>query len=138
MCVCVCVCVMCVCGVCVCGVCVWCVCVCLCVCVYLCRSQWPCFLMRGFAAASLLGLCVRFPPRAWLSVLSVVCCQVEVFATSWSLVQRNPTECDVSECDCESSIMSSFWTTGGLLRHEQNVYLDRNTASSAQYVFCLL
>jgi len=28
-----------------------------------------------------------------LSVVSVVCCQVEVSATSWSLVQRSPTDC---------------------------------------------
>jgi hypothetical protein len=28
--------------------------------------------------------------------VSVVCCQVEVSATSWSLVQRSPTECGVS------------------------------------------
>jgi hypothetical protein len=33
-----------------------------------------------------------------LSVVSVVCCQVEVSATGWSLVQRSPTECVVSEC----------------------------------------
>jgi hypothetical protein len=32
-----------------------------------------------------------------LSLVSVVCCQVEVSATSWSLVQRSPTECGVSE-----------------------------------------
>jgi hypothetical protein len=31
-----------------------------------------------------------------LSVVSVVCCQVEVSATSWSLVQRSPTDCGVS------------------------------------------
>jgi hypothetical protein len=31
-----------------------------------------------------------------LSVVSVVCCQVEVFATSWSLVQRSPTDCGAS------------------------------------------
>jgi hypothetical protein len=30
-------------------------------------------------------------------LVSVVCCQVEVSATSWSLVQRNPTECSVSK-----------------------------------------
>jgi hypothetical protein len=29
--------------------------------------------------------------------VSVVCCQVEVSATSWSLVQRSPTECGVSK-----------------------------------------
>jgi hypothetical protein len=38
-----------------------------------------------------------------LSLVSVVCCQVEVSATSWSLVQRSPTECVVSECDREAS-----------------------------------
>jgi hypothetical protein len=32
-----------------------------------------------------------------LSLVSVVCCQVEVSATSWSLVQRSPTECVVSQ-----------------------------------------
>jgi hypothetical protein len=29
--------------------------------------------------------------------VSVVCCQVEVSATSWSLVQRSPTDCGVSQ-----------------------------------------
>jgi hypothetical protein len=31
-----------------------------------------------------------------LSLVSVVCCQVEVSAKGWSLVQRSPTECGVS------------------------------------------
>jgi hypothetical protein len=39
-----------------------------------------------------------------LSVVSVVGCQVEVSATSGSLVQRSPTECGVSKvCDRETS-----------------------------------
>jgi hypothetical protein len=39
-----------------------------------------------------------------MSVVSVVCCQVEVSASSWSLVQRSPTECGVAEvCDREAS-----------------------------------
>jgi hypothetical protein len=29
--------------------------------------------------------------------VSVVCCQIEVSATSWSLVQRSPTDCGVSQ-----------------------------------------
>ena len=33
-----------------------------------------------------------------LSVVIVVCCQVEVSATSRSLVQRIPTDCDASLC----------------------------------------
>jgi hypothetical protein len=33
-----------------------------------------------------------------MSVVSVVCCQVEVSATGRSLVQRSPTGCGVSLC----------------------------------------
>ena len=47
-----------------------------------------------------------------LSLLSFVCCQVEVSATSWSLVRRSPTDCGVSECYREASIMKSPWPTG--------------------------
>ena len=36
-------------------------------------------------------------------LVSVVRCQVEVFATGWSLVQRSPTECSVSKYDLEAS-----------------------------------
>jgi hypothetical protein len=44
----------------------------------------------GLRSARLLGLRVRIPPWAWMSV---VCCQVEVFATGRSLFQSSPTEC---------------------------------------------
>jgi hypothetical protein len=47
------------------------------------RSQWPRSLRRGSATARLLGLWVRIPPgHGCLSVLSVVCCQLEVSATT--------------------------------------------------------
>jgi len=36
------------------------------------------------------------PAGAWMSVVSVVCYQVEVTESGWSLVQRSPTECGVS------------------------------------------
>jgi hypothetical protein len=39
--------------------------------IILCRSQWPCGLRRGSAAARLLGLWVRIPTGAWMSV----CCE---------------------------------------------------------------
>jgi hypothetical protein len=45
--------------------------------------------------------------------VSVVCCQVEVSATSWSFVQRSLTECGVSKCDREASIMRRPWPTRG-------------------------
>jgi len=35
--------------------------------------------------------------------MSIVCRQVEVSARGWSLLQRNPTECGVSECDLKTS-----------------------------------
>jgi hypothetical protein len=55
-----------------------------------CRSQWPRGLMRGSAAARLLGCGFE-----WMSVVSVVFCQVEVSASGWSPVQRSLTDCGV-------------------------------------------
>ena len=49
-------------------------------------------------AAHLLRSWVRIPPGAWIFVFCVVCCQVEVSATSWWLVQRSPTDCGASSC----------------------------------------
>ena len=45
--------------------------------------------------------------------VSVVCCQVEISASGWSLVQRSPTECGVSECNHESSTMRRPSATKG-------------------------
>jgi hypothetical protein len=41
--------------------------------------------------------------------VSVVCCQVEFSASHWALIQSSPTECGVSECDREASIMRRPW-----------------------------
>ena len=49
--------------------------------------------------------------HGWLSVLSVVYCQVEVSVSGGSLVRRSPTECGVSECDREASIIKITWPT---------------------------
>jgi hypothetical protein len=48
-----------------------------------------------------------------LSIVSVVCCQVEVPSTGRSLIQRSPTECGVSVRDREASEMRRPWPTGG-------------------------
>jgi hypothetical protein len=64
------------------------------------------------AAARLLQLRVRIPPRAGISV-SCVCCRVEVSASGWSLVQRSPTECGVSDRARKASIMRRPWPTKG-------------------------
>ena len=62
------------------------------------RSQWPRGPRRGSAAANFLGLWVRIPPAAGMSVVSVVCCEVEVSVSGCSLVRRNPTDCGSSLC----------------------------------------
>jgi len=68
------------------------------------RSRWTRGLRRKAVAARLLILWVRIAPEAWMFVGSVVCCEVEVSATSWSLVQRSPTDCwGVIGCDLETS-----------------------------------
>ena len=68
------------------------------------RRQWPC--MYG---VRLRGLWVRNAPGVWiLSVVSVVCCRVEVSATGRSLVQRSPTDCGLSVGDRDTSIMGGL------------------------------
>jgi hypothetical protein len=63
----------------------------------------------GSAAARLLGLWGRIPPGALIFVPCKYCVLSDkVSASGWSLVQRSPTECGVSERDFESSIMSKL------------------------------
>jgi hypothetical protein len=71
-----------------------------------CRSQWPCGLRRGSAAAHLLGLWVRIPPRAWMSV----CCECCVLSGRglWDELVPRPEEsyrlwCVSNVCDHETS-----------------------------------
>ena len=82
-----------------------------------------------------------------LSAVTVVCFQVELSATSWSLIQRNPIECGVSECDREwqwSSTMKRPWPSRDchaiknktmqhvlLLRHVDNTIPVLQSAASA-------
>jgi hypothetical protein len=61
--------------------------------------MWVC----GRSLAGIAGSNPAGRGHGYLSVVSVVCCQVEVSATSSSLVQRSPTDCGVSECDREAS-----------------------------------
>jgi len=54
-------------------------------------QEWVC----GRSPAEAVGL---NPAGGTDICLSVVYCQVEVFATSWSLVQRSPTDYGASSC----------------------------------------
>jgi hypothetical protein len=70
------------------------------------RSRWPRGLQPlvcwdcGFESRRVHGC---------LSLVSVVCCQVEVSATGRSLVQRSPTDCGVSEWNVETSTRRRPW-----------------------------
>jgi hypothetical protein len=71
-----------------------------------------------------------------LRVLIVVCCQVEVSATSWSLVQRSPTDCGASEeCDLETSILRRPWAAGGRTATKANKQKYR---VSIDYALCTM
>ena len=80
------------------------------------RSQWPHGLRRGSASTHLLGLQVRFPPGAWMSVFCE-CCVLsgrDIFfgqatLSGRPLVQRIPTGCGASECNRKASAMRRSW-----------------------------
>jgi hypothetical protein len=57
---------------------------------------------RAVCGHHLLTLWVRIPQHECLPVVIVVCCQVEVFASRWSLIQLSPADCHVSEYNRES------------------------------------
>jgi hypothetical protein len=48
-----------------------------------------------------------------VSLMIIVCCQVEVCALRQSLIQRSLAECGVSECDPETSIIRRPGLTRG-------------------------
>jgi hypothetical protein len=69
--------------------------------------------------------------------VSVVCCQVEVSATSWSLVQRSPTECGASLCViCKPQEWGGHdprWVAAP--QQKKNVSLIRGLQEIAQWLF---
>ena len=72
--------------------------------------------------ARLLGLWVRIPPGAWMSVC-VECCQVEVSATGWSLVQREVLPTVMCRCVWSRNVKNEeAMTRVGSQRHKK-VYI---------------
>jgi len=67
------------------------------------------------------GVCLRvqIPSRARASLPLFEFCNLDVSASRWSLVQRSPTECGVSECYGEASTMKRPWPTSGYNAMEQ-------------------
>jgi hypothetical protein len=69
-----------------------------------------------------------------LSLVIVVCCQVEVSATGWSLVNRSPTDCSVSKCDREASITRRPWPTRVCEAVKKNIFRAHAITSSFSVV----
>jgi hypothetical protein len=63
-------------------------------------------------SGSLLGFCVRNPAgHGYLPLMSVLCCQVEVSASGWSLFERSSTEYGVSliVIRCNNNTLGLQW-----------------------------
>jgi len=89
-----------------------------------CRSQCPRRLRRRSETARLLRFWFRKPPgHGCMSIVSDVCCRVEVSATSWSLVQRSSTDCGAALCDIETSWMRKPWPTWGFCTKNKQTYI---------------
>ena len=85
---------------------------------------WVCYLVLAYrsgrclscrsAAILLLGRRVRIPPEAWISI-SCECCVWSSRGFCVGLITRplSPTDCSVSECDREASIIRRPWSTIG-------------------------
>jgi len=74
-------------------------------------------------------------------VVSIVCCQVEVSATSWSLVQRSPTDCGVRHCVWSRNIKNEVMTRVGSQRYKKkrwtdfsNLFLEWNSTCFGQFL----
>jgi hypothetical protein len=72
-------------------------------------AWWDC----GFESLRVMHFCLF-----WL-----LCCQVEVSASGWSLAQRSPTECGVAKSDREAGIMRRPWPTGAPLCRRDTKYI---------------
>jgi len=95
------------------------------------------------------GVCLRplacwdcgFESRCGHACLSAVCCQVEVSATGWSLVQSSLAKCIVFECDREASVMRRPWPTGagggGRLHHAMEGNTCGTALKQSYTFFCL-
>jgi hypothetical protein len=88
------------------------------------QSQWPRGLRRETATVSLLGLWVRIP----LSLVSVMCCRVEVSASGRSLVQRSSTDCGVFEFGREASTARWSWRVRGCCAMVRRYYPEGTEA----------
>jgi hypothetical protein len=88
-------------------------------------------------AARLLGLRVWIPPGAWMALCFESCVLSGISASAgWSLFQKFPTDCGVSEFDSETSIMGRPWPTRGCCAMVKYIhkYVTAHTQTHIYYV----
>jgi hypothetical protein len=61
-------------------------------------------LRHRSAPTHMLRLWVRIPPGLRMFVLSVLCCQVDISAMSWSLIQTSSADWSIVLCDIRRNI----------------------------------
>jgi len=71
---------------------------------------------------SISGIAGSNPSGVWMSLVSVVHCQVEASVTGRSPVERSPTECGVSECQRGTSYRGRRPTMAVQPRQEKRPY----------------
>jgi hypothetical protein len=95
------------------------------------RSQLPLDLRHKSAAARLLEMKLRIPTGAWISV-SYEYCVLSGRGLCVGLITRpeSRTECGMSECDLEASIIRNLWPTRGCWAWKKRGH--RSTRSTAR------
>jgi len=68
------------------------------------------------------------------SFVSVVCCQVEVCAMSWSPFQGSPTDCGASLCVTRNLLNEEAMTCVGPRRRKKQNYNNKTLQREAQHV----
>jgi hypothetical protein len=92
------------------------------------RSRWPCGLRRRSA--------VGIPLGTSMSIVSVVCCQVEVSATGRSLIQSSPTECvcvSLSVIKCKNNPLHLQWVRRRGQTKKEKKLSDEKGRDSCRY-----
>jgi hypothetical protein len=108
--------------------------------IFLLQFQWPRGLRRRFLYSLACWGCVFETLRGHecLSLVSVVCCQVEGYESGRSFAQRSPTECCVSQCDRENSVMRVPGSLEAVALLEKNIILSKllkNGMEVEEYAF---
>jgi len=91
------------------------------------------------AADPLRGLRVRISPASWMSRVNTVCCQAEVSATGWFLVQRSTRECMcvcVCVCVCVVIICNSDPLHIQWVGRRDQTKKERTNHASKAYLNC--